>query len=188
MHYSDITEQIISRKLRTSLGATPARTVNAQISSSIDRDGNESPFLRVSSGTYAIRRELIDTAIREGTGSGPSTGDLEVEPQYDLISSFGMFWRRASVNWIPTPKILGLQGFGASPVDFGEQKGLYLQYDGREVIYVGRSTDRPLGRRLYEHTRDRLADAGIASLGSGSGRFRKRENLVNCQRSFAQRR
>ena len=30
-------------------------------------------------------------------------------------------------------------------------------YDGREVIYIGRTTDRPLGRRLYEHTSDRLA-------------------------------
>lgn len=29
-----------------------------------------------------------------------------------------------------------------------------LVYDGREVIYVGRTTDRPLGRRLYEHTID----------------------------------
>lgn len=34
---------------------------------------------------------------------------------------------------------------------------MYLLYDGREVIYVGRSTERPLGKRLTEHTQDRLA-------------------------------
>jgi hypothetical protein len=35
--------------------------------------------------------------------------------------------------------------------------GIYLLYDGREVIYVGRTTDRPLGRRLFEHTVDRMS-------------------------------
>jgi hypothetical protein len=29
--------------------------------------------------------------------------------------------------------------------------------NGYEVIYIGRCTDRPLGRRLFEHTSDRLA-------------------------------
>src|SRR5690606_469469 len=41
--------------------------------------------------------------------------------------------------------------------DFYKQLGIYLLYDGREVIYVGRTTDRPLGRRLFEHTIDRLS-------------------------------
>ena len=50
-----------------------------------------------------------------------------------------------------------MQEIGATPVDFCRQLGIYLLYDGREVIYVGRSTDRPLGRRLFEHTNDRLA-------------------------------
>jgi hypothetical protein len=50
-----------------------------------------------------------------------------------------------------------MQKIGAEPVDFSKQIGLYLLYDGREIIYVGRSTDRPLGRRLYEHTLDRLS-------------------------------
>src|SRR5687767_10164467 len=40
---------------------------------------------------------------------------------------------------------------------FYRQLGIYLLYDGREVIYVGRSTDRPLGRRLFEHTIDRMS-------------------------------
>lgn len=32
-----------------------------------------------------------------------------------------------------------------------------MLYDGREVIYVGRSTNRPLGKRLFEHTVDRMS-------------------------------
>jgi hypothetical protein len=50
-----------------------------------------------------------------------------------------------------------MEMLGATPVDFCSQIGIYLLYDGREAIYVGRSTDRPLGRRLYEHTQDRFA-------------------------------
>jgi hypothetical protein len=50
-----------------------------------------------------------------------------------------------------------MQQIGAKPVDFHKQLGIYLLYDGREVIYVGRATERPLGKRLYEHTADRLS-------------------------------
>ena len=42
-------------------------------------------------------------------------------------------------------------------MDFSQQIGLYLLYDGREVIYVGRVRDSTLGGRLYEHTKDRLS-------------------------------
>ncbi len=41
-------------------------------------------------------------------------------------------------------------------MEMTDQRGIYLLYDGREVVYVGRSTDRSLGTRLYEHTYDRL--------------------------------
>lgn len=68
-----------------------------------------------------------------------------------------MFWRKDAVEWSSTPKLLGMQKIGATPVDFFKQLGIYLLYDGREIIYVGRTTDRPLGRRLYEHTLDRLS-------------------------------
>ena len=61
------------------------------------------------------------------------------------------------VEWNAMPKLYGVQQIGADSGDFCRQIGIYLLYDGREVIYVGRSTDRPLGRRLYEHTADRMA-------------------------------
>lgn len=50
-----------------------------------------------------------------------------------------------------------MQQSGSTTVDFGPQRGVYLLYDGREVIYVGRATDRAMGTRLYEHTIDRMS-------------------------------
>ena len=158
LHYKDITERIISDGLRRSLGATPAATVNAQISTSIKKEGVQSPYVRVGKGTFTL-----STAPKPQTPASPSklTPNIpeseETEEQYDIVSSFGMFWRRDAVEWTGTPKLLGMQQIGATPVDFNKQLGIYLLYDGREVIYIGRTTDRPLGRRLYEHTSDRLA-------------------------------
>lgn len=158
LHYNDITERIIANQLRSSLGATPSATVNAQITSSIKHDGSASPYLRVTRGTFTLANTV---AISARTAKDKLTPDIEAsgesEEQYEIVSSFGMFWRRSAVQWVATPKLLGVQQLGATPVNFNAQLGIYLLYDGREVIYIGRTTDRPLGRRLYEHTLDRLA-------------------------------
>lgn len=158
LHYNEITERIIANQLRVSLGATPSATVNAQISSSIKHDGSASPYVRVARGTFALSKAV---AVSGNAAKDKLTPEVEEsdesEEQYDIVSSFGMFWRRSAVQWAATPKLLGVQQLGATPVNFNAQLGIYLLYDGREVIYIGRTTDRPLGRRLYEHTLDRLA-------------------------------
>lgn len=158
LHYNEIAERIIASKLRSSLGATPSATVNAQISSSIKHDGNSSPYIRVSRGTFALSKaKAAGTPVAKAKLTPTVEESEESEAQYEIISSFGMFWRRDSVQWLASPKLLGVQQLGATPVNFNAQLGIYLLYDGREVIYIGRTTDRPLGRRLYEHTLDRLA-------------------------------
>lgn len=158
LHYNEITERIIADGLRTSLGATPAATVNAQLSASIKRLGDKSPYVRVGKGVFTLsdRPSRTPSLIPEKLTPTVPASD-EIEEQYDIVSSFGMFWRRDAVQWAATPKLLGMQQPGATPVDFNRQLGIYLLYDVREVIYIGRTTDRPLGRRLYEHTSDRLA-------------------------------
>lgn len=156
LHYNEITERIISDGLRKKLGATPAATVNAQISASIKHDGDKSPYVRVSKGTFALKFGAIPGATIQPKLT-PDISESEEEEQYEIISSFGMFWRKDAVEWTASPKLLGMQQIGATPVDFCKQLGIYLLYDGREVIYVGRTTDRPLGRRLYEHTIDRMS-------------------------------
>jgi HB1, ASXL, restriction endonuclease HTH domain len=157
LHYKEITERIIALSLRKSLGATPAATVNAQMANSIKHQGSASPYIRVAKGVFAMRGAVSGVAIIPERLTPDIIESSEDEEQYDIVTSFGMFWRRNAVEWIATPKILGMQEIGATPVDFNKQLGIYLLYDGREVIYVGRSTDRPLGRRLYEHTIDRMS-------------------------------
>lgn len=157
LHYNEITERIISEGLRKNLGATPAATVNAQISASIKHDGNSSLYVRISKGIFSMRAGVSDMSIVTPKLTPDVTESEESEEQYEIITSFGMFWRKEAVEWIATPKLLGMQQIGATPVDFYKQLGIYLLYDGREIIYVGRTTDRPLGRRLYEHTIDRMS-------------------------------
>jgi hypothetical protein len=158
LHYKDITDKIITNRLRSSLGATPAATVNAQISASIKRDGTKSPYIRVSKGTFALSITGTTQPIFSKDKLTPTVEESEEsEDQYEIVTSFGMFWRRDAIQWVATPKLLGMQQIGATPVDFNKQLGIYLLYDGREVIYIGRTTDRALGRRLFEHTVDRMA-------------------------------
>lgn len=67
-----------------------------------------------------------------------------------------MYWQRDLVVWRNDPRVYGKQQALSKPVDFTKQRGIYILYDHHTVIYVGRSVDRPLGKRLYEHTVDRL--------------------------------
>lgn len=163
LHYNDIAERIISERLRQNLGATPAATVNAQISASIKND-HHSPFVRVSPGIFALRTHNLeqcspsdDCFTDESTRHADAGMISDAEPQYEIVTAFGMFWRRDDVSWSSKPRLLGMQGIGTTAVDFCGQLGVYLLYDGREVIYVGRSTHRPIGTRLFEHTIDRLS-------------------------------
>jgi hypothetical protein len=160
LHYEEITKRIVAQSLRTSLGATPASTVNASISNLIKHDGDNAPYIRVAKGTYALRPNASGITVVPAKLTPDVSESEDIEEQYEVVTSFGMFWRRDAVEWVATPKLLGMQQIeetGATPVDFFKQLGIYLLYDGREVIYVGRSTDRPLGRRLYEHTLDRMS-------------------------------
>jgi hypothetical protein len=152
LHYEEIAQQITEGELRKNLGATPAITVGSQLSASIKNEGCLSPFIRVAKGTFGLRTASQTQQIISTQASESDAGE-----QYDIISSFGMFWQRSIIEWSTQPRILGVQQPGATPVDFNRQLGIYLLYDSRGVVYVGRSTDRPLGRRLYEHTLDRLA-------------------------------
>ncbi|MFZ1417883.1 MAG: winged helix-turn-helix domain-containing protein, partial [Burkholderiaceae bacterium] len=43
VHYTEISEQVLSRGYYETDGATPAATVNAQLASSIKHDGEKSP-------------------------------------------------------------------------------------------------------------------------------------------------
>ena len=154
LHYTNIAEEIVRKDLRKKVGATPARTVNGILTDSIKSEGDSSPFIKIMKGIYALRKQ----GDSDGGSVLPNSlqKPMQEEPN-PILTSFGMFWRRINVEWKPTPQLLGTQETGAISVDFCEQRGLYLLYDGREVLYVGRATERPLGKRLYEHTKDRMS-------------------------------
>jgi len=155
MHYPDIAEAIAKQGLKREFGATPAASVNRTITQSIKNEGENSPFIRAAPGLYALRNPTAPpTPVVEAPEEPDETG---------LIKAFGMYWDRANVLWTSTPRLIGQQqpGIGQQqpgsiPVDFCNQHGVYLLYDRRAVVYVGRVTNQPLGVRLWQHTSDRL--------------------------------
>jgi hypothetical protein len=148
MHYAAIAEAIAAKGLKKKFGATPAASVAAAISGSLQSD-EESPFIKVSRGIYALK-------ATEKVISGKVTPAKEEKDETGFINAFGMYWKRDYVFWAKMPKLLGQQQPASQPVDFCQQKGVYLLHDGSKVVYVGRTTDQPLGLRLKQHTLDRL--------------------------------
>jgi hypothetical protein len=145
MHYTEIADAIAERGLRTNLGATPANSVVSTITASLHDE-----VIRVSRGHYAIR-----PPTNAALPVVPSTPE-EQSDDTGLINAFGMYWSRANVVWSSSPRIWGQQQPGSEPVNFCGQKGVYVLLDGRDAVYVGRTTDQPLGVRLKQHTVDRL--------------------------------
>lgn len=158
MHPRDIADEILSRGLKTTEGATPDATVGAQIATSIQNQGDRSPFVKVARARYRLRAEGEAAPTPAPSTPEPDHDEDPVtEAKPEVISAFGMFWQRENVVWRRRPQLLGAAHVDAKPVDFTEQFGIYLLYDGREVIYVGRAMKRALGTRLFEHTQDRLS-------------------------------
>lgn len=163
MHYSEISEQILARGYYKTAGATPSATVNAQITSSIKHEGSNSPFVKVGRGTFTLRsKPHVAPVVAKQAPPVSVDATLEAELESDaeesesVIRCFGMYWQRDLIVWKNDPRMFGKQQAVAKPVDFGKQKGLYILYDHHTVVYVGRAIDRPLGKRLFEHTIDRL--------------------------------
>ncbi|MDC3958922.1 HTH domain-containing protein [Polyangium jinanense] len=156
MHYADIAEAIAEQRLRSEFGATPAIAVNVAIGQSLKNDGENAPFIRVARGVYALRHASPPPASGPSQHGPNEAAESETDDDTGLINAFGMYWARANVLWGASPKILGQQQPESAPVNFCSQRGVYLLHDGRSVVYVGRTTDQPLGVRLRQHTADRL--------------------------------
>lgn len=150
LHTNEITARIKAEGFRHSLGATPEATVGAQIYMSIKNQGNQSPFIQVAKQTFALKASLTKAKSK-------SSAPLIDETQSHVVTSFGMYWQRSAIEWKPNAKLLGKQANADISVDFGKQNGIYILYDGREPIYIGRARDQPLGKRLFQHISDRLA-------------------------------
>ena len=142
LHYAEIAERIVTRGLRTTVGATPSNTVYAVLAD------KKAVFEKVAPATFRIRR----TGDPNGGRHDPPS---ETEPASPIMA-LGMFWERDLVSWTGKPSILGAEQPGATSVNMTDQNGVYLLHDLRDIVYVGRATESTLGARLYAHTRDRL--------------------------------
>lgn len=133
LHYTEISEQILSRGYYETDGATPAATVNAQLATSIKHDSEKSPFMRVGKGIFALRHAPAAIAPAptpiSKQNKTESLAELDVELSDSIIHSFGMYWQRDLVVWRNDPKMYGKQQASSKPVDFGKQKGIYILYD-----------------------------------------------------------
>lgn len=152
MHYAQIADEIEDAGYRQKLGATPASSVNMIINKSINEKGEQSKFIRLGKGMYALRAELAKSSqkiekIDEVNGQDKGTG---------LIQCLGMYWKSENVEWKNSPKILGQATPKSDTINFSEQIGIYLLHDRDKVVYVGRVDEMRLGQRLFEHTKDRL--------------------------------
>jgi hypothetical protein len=134
------------------------KTVAAVISLSGDE------FVRTGRGEYTLRTNQAESPPRIAAADEPTPEQIEREVEAvteeestGIIQAFGMYWARNLVVWGTSPTLLGQQQTGAKPVDFANQRGVYLLYDDRDVIYVGRTTDQGFRKRLVQHTVDLLA-------------------------------
>lgn len=160
VHYVEIANLVIERGYRKSVGATPPNTVSAKLGSDIKINGNESKFEKTERGTFILKKYL-DTYKKQEKEEEIELLKEEEENKKakkytDIIQAFGIYWERSKVLWRTEPKLLGKQSNASLPVNFSNQKGVYLLYDGREIIYAGQASES-LGKRLYQHTSDRLS-------------------------------
>jgi hypothetical protein len=156
MHYADIAEEVTERELRSSVGATPSNTVNAVITTDINEKGDGSLFIRVNRGEYMLREGGDDEVPTQSIDEEDLEEEALAVDEAGVVKAFGMYWQRKLVDWSNSPTLLGEQSRGAQQVNFADQIGVYLLHDQGRTVYVGRTTEQPLGRRIYQHTYDRL--------------------------------
>jgi len=160
LHYTVIAELIAERGYRKSLGATPQDTVSANLTTDINTKKEKSIFAKTAKGYYILRKYLNQPEDTDTDDSEPEIVDDKIvtKVSHKIINAFGIYWNRNLVDWKSSrPDLLGIQQIGATEVNFKDQIGIYLLHDSRETIYVGQAIEQPLGKRLKDHTTDRLA-------------------------------
>jgi len=159
LHYTEIAELIAERGYRKSLGATPQDTVSANMSTDINTNKEKSIFAKVDKGIYILRKFLDDRSqlLTEDVEKQIEPIEKTAKEKFKIINAFGIYWDRYLVHWKTTPDLLGIQQIGATEVNFKDQRGIYLLYDSREIIYVGQAIEQTLGQRLKQHISDRLS-------------------------------
>jgi len=142
----EIAEWIVSRGLVSRGSRPPAIVVAETLTHSLRTEGSESPFVRAPGRRFRLRR-------------ADEKGGYRLPP---IVTSFGLFWARAAVEWSAAPRIVGtvrkMNSARRGQVDFAGQGGAYLLHGDEDrpwtVAYRGGAGAGDLGKRLAMHTRD----------------------------------
>jgi hypothetical protein len=161
MHYQAISDYILNEGLKQPSGATPAATVISVIVTEM-KDNPNSLFIRIREGEYFLRdpeQQILPLpqAVNEPADEQliERAGPIE-EVESHLIKAYGMYWLRDRIIWKVHPKLLGYENPNAQRIDFSNQIGIYILHDQMGIVYIGQALKQTLGKRLYDHTIDRL--------------------------------
>lgn len=164
LHYREISQKIIARGLYTTSGQTPERTVSSVLSESIRNEGARSPFAKTAPGEYTLMatgvlRQTEVTHVLPDTDLTPMIGaENPIPVSSPILQNLGIRWNAALIDW-SRPKLLGRLKYAKTGVneivDFSDQVGVYVLYDGNAPIYVGRTIDQPIRMRLKAHMKPR---------------------------------
>ena len=144
----EIAHLIVENELRRE---AKVQSVNANLSAMV-KDG------------LVIKPERALFACNPNPGQPVSAEDIrkaEEDEQLNNVSGYGLYWDRDKVNWNPgrgrsRGGLLGSAGDGTDTVDFSNQAGIYVLYNGMTPVYVGRTTaeNNALLTRLVSHHND----------------------------------
>ena len=84
-------------------------------------------------------------------------------PSQPLIRNYGLFWKIQDVYWgagSNPGKLLGVPAWSITqkPVDFRDQRGVYVLYAEYDMVYVGQNNGQQLIGRLKQHRKDDLSE------------------------------
>lgn len=169
MSTTAISDRISEWNLRSSQISNPVQAVNnalrIQLKAEVEQD-QDSKYRLTDEAAAAVRLEEFyntpstNTAIAE---DAEVSREIAKENSERIIRSFGIFWSRSDVIWKASQgssrtatRMLGRSNDRAPEIDFGDQPGIYILYNGEKPIYVGQAKDGRLSDRIGDHTRDRL--------------------------------
>ena len=139
-----IASRILSKRLRTTNGMTPAATVSSELGRMIRS--------RVRVGREVIQRTssgFARTSVAEAAALAEEE-ELEESNKITFINAYGLNWQRNTVDWGPTiGNLRGYQADKAASVDFADQDGIYLLHHGSEIVYAGQTRTRRSQAGLY---------------------------------------
>lgn len=142
MHYTKIWDNIRDKHyIKCENNCNPEITVNNYI------QANKELIVQFGDrGCYILKKHL-DASIKKYL-------ELTIPPQQSVIRAFGTMWSRKKFVQNNYSLLGKLATCKKSPqIDLSKERGIYVLYDGYNIVYVGQ-TANPIVGRLKAHIKD----------------------------------